>query len=295
MGGCDRKGCPPDHSDTGSELHTILAIMSMGPVGFSDAAGETNVPRIMKTCRADGVLLQPNKPLTTFDAHLDRRWRILQTYSGPIQSSSNRSYRLEDYGTPEVWAYYVVAHRLTELPNQQLSVPLSDLWPHPPSDSELFIVWNHDAAACKLDGASADQCGEFVTAGEDQLYFLEESDDYESVRATIFPTMSCPQAGAATSNNDSIWVLLGEIEGKYVSVSRQRFRDVACTEDGLLEFTVLVAPGEIVTVSAINGGNVWVQSYSNTKNPGCASQIEDLQAVSLSFGRPSKASGQIMS
>jgi len=53
LGGCDKKGCPADHSEQGYELHTLLATMINGPVGFSDAIGQTNGNRIMRTCRAD--------------------------------------------------------------------------------------------------------------------------------------------------------------------------------------------------------------------------------------------------
>ena len=41
--------------------------MSMGPVGFSDALGQTDAVLINRTCRADGLLLKPSKPLTTID------------------------------------------------------------------------------------------------------------------------------------------------------------------------------------------------------------------------------------
>lgn len=50
------------------ELNTIVAAMSTGPVGPSDGAGMTNKTRIMHTCASSGMLLQPNRPMTTIDA-----------------------------------------------------------------------------------------------------------------------------------------------------------------------------------------------------------------------------------
>ena len=38
-----------------------------GPVGFSDAIGQTNASLIRRTCNANGTLLKPSKPLTTID------------------------------------------------------------------------------------------------------------------------------------------------------------------------------------------------------------------------------------
>jgi hypothetical protein len=41
----------------------------MGPrtQGFSDALGQTDAALINRTCRSDGLLLKPSKPLTTID------------------------------------------------------------------------------------------------------------------------------------------------------------------------------------------------------------------------------------
>jgi hypothetical protein len=38
-----------------------------GPVGFSDAIGQTNATLIRRTCTTNGTLLKPSKPLTTID------------------------------------------------------------------------------------------------------------------------------------------------------------------------------------------------------------------------------------
>ena len=69
-GGCPGSGCPADHCDSGYELHTLLAVMATGPVGFSDALGQTNVTRILQTCTQNGTLLQPSKAATAIDATL---------------------------------------------------------------------------------------------------------------------------------------------------------------------------------------------------------------------------------
>ena len=49
---------------TNGELNAILATMSRGPVGPSDGAGQHNATRIMRTCAADGTILQPERPMT---------------------------------------------------------------------------------------------------------------------------------------------------------------------------------------------------------------------------------------
>ena len=45
----------------------MVAAFSTGPVGLGDGPGYTNPTLALATCRADGTLLQPDKPLTALD------------------------------------------------------------------------------------------------------------------------------------------------------------------------------------------------------------------------------------
>jgi hypothetical protein len=275
MGGCDeRGGCPEDHNDSGCELHTILAVMSTGPVGFSDALNKTNAQRILRTCRADGTLLQPNKPLTTMDRHLGQPWRVLQSYSGPLCSGPTPSApRLHAY--PVVWVYYVVAHQLQVLPNYQISVELDELWPRPKLHSQWFVIWNgggdgrqldNTTSACLTNGAPAESCGVFVTVGSDNGSFSlpEAQGGYHATRVSLFP--ACPTVPNLSDPSESGWVLLGELS-KYVSVSNRRFSAIECVgdDDGdghVLKFRLKGVLGEVVTISAIYMDQVYVQPIS---------------------------------
>ncbi len=42
----------------------VIATLSTGPVGSGDAINYTNVERIMRCCRQDGLILKPDRPLT---------------------------------------------------------------------------------------------------------------------------------------------------------------------------------------------------------------------------------------
>ena len=248
MGGCDPPSCPKDHSNTGCELHAIIAIMSMGPVAFSDAINHTDAELILRTCRSDGVLLQPSKPLTTMDSHLEQRWRILHSYSG--QSVSH------------VWAYYIVAHRLSDLPGGKISVDMNELWPRPRPDSNWFLVWNggNHGSTCTTDGAPASSCGQFV-ATNSTITISTLSDDFQAIRINVFPVCP-PQQGASDS-----WVLLGELS-KFVSLSPSRFGDIECLGSSGLVFKVYGAKDENVTISAIRSGVVHVQTLTLDHNGG---------------------------
>ena len=52
------------------ETQTLLAVLTGGPYGPSDAAGAANRSLIMRSCRSDGLLLKADKPATMLDAAL---------------------------------------------------------------------------------------------------------------------------------------------------------------------------------------------------------------------------------
>ena len=46
----------------------LIATLSTGPVGIGDAINFTNIERIMRCCRQDGLILKPDRAITTIDA-----------------------------------------------------------------------------------------------------------------------------------------------------------------------------------------------------------------------------------
>ena len=66
--------------------------MSTGPVGSGDAINYTNVERIMKCCRKDGLILKPDRPLTTINA-LIADWALYENESqGQLYSTTTTIY-----------------------------------------------------------------------------------------------------------------------------------------------------------------------------------------------------------
>eukprot|EP00486_Rosalina_sp_Unknown_P003161 CAMPEP_0201573536 /NCGR_PEP_ID=MMETSP0190_2-20130828/17449_1 /ASSEMBLY_ACC=CAM_ASM_000263 /TAXON_ID=37353 /ORGANISM="Rosalina sp." /LENGTH=186 /DNA_ID=CAMNT_0048000625 /DNA_START=1 /DNA_END=558 /DNA_ORIENTATION=- len=82
-----------DHNST--DVHVIGAIMSCGPVGPSDRAGWSNATLIMRTCRADGRLLQPRRPITAINdqfiqqAFNGQSINVWSTEFGPYDAKQN--------------------------------------------------------------------------------------------------------------------------------------------------------------------------------------------------------------
>ena len=51
-----------------TRLQSAVSTLSKGPVAPSDAVGKSDVALIMRSCMADGTLLQPARPATRLDA-----------------------------------------------------------------------------------------------------------------------------------------------------------------------------------------------------------------------------------
>ena len=50
------------------ERGILVATLSTGPVAPGDRINYTNVQRVMRCCRKDGLILKPDRPLTTINA-----------------------------------------------------------------------------------------------------------------------------------------------------------------------------------------------------------------------------------
>ena len=57
-------------TENAAETQTLLAVLSGGPYGPADGAYGGNRSLIMRSCRDDGVLLRPDKPMTMMDSAL---------------------------------------------------------------------------------------------------------------------------------------------------------------------------------------------------------------------------------
>lgn len=70
--------------DPNYELEALLSALSAGPVGIGDRLGRTYKDVVMRTCRADGVLIKPELPLCAMDRSLTDANSLLwaDTWSG---------------------------------------------------------------------------------------------------------------------------------------------------------------------------------------------------------------------
>ena len=238
---CDKTGCPPDHSTPAAELHTMLTTFSTGPVGFSDAPGETDAVLLARTCDSAGNLLQPSRPIIAIDSSQD-----------VTPGASPAGYVLGTHtdidGSPSAW--YLLAHQIT-VP----FVPRAlDVWPRLVSGGHYSMADVRMLRACAsaaLGNAAVEDpvaCGVGAfTAPTDVHNALpitfepppNGTDPFTPNLLIIVPIQECSVPAA----------LLGEPE-KITGVSVQRFSSIGCVGNAL-GFNVVGQIGETVRFAAL--------------------------------------------
>ena len=226
-GACDKKGCPPDHSTPAATLHTMLTVLSTGPVGFSDAPGETDAVLIGRTCDANGTLLQPSKPLTACDSTHDA--------AGAAPAGFCLSTYTAIGGTP--WLHLLLTHQLSK----PFAVRALDLYPAL-SSGATYAVGEWDALrACSGGGA----CGvTTLVAPADAHATLRTLPAVAAGADPFYPTLTlfaplCAPSGLA---------LFGEVD-KIAAISVQRFPGAAQCTPGGLAFSLQGVAGEAIRLA----------------------------------------------
>ena len=271
-------GCPwtPDHEEPVAELHVVLALMSKGPVGISDAIGYTNSTLLKRAIRQDGTLLKSLKPITAVDSTFLNTGRSLL--------ASNEGDGGYVYGTAGIGpSWYFVSFLLP----QAYTVKLQDFWPSIPRSAG-----QHNVLAYRQFGS-----GLGCKKGEDAVLSgcvtLIELPSTEDPSQGIFEVPAAPATDSGNSRYtptitsiwqacpESRWILLGELD-KYVPVSPQRFQKIECTKKAI-SITITGTPGEVVGITALRPSTPTAVDYTVVKRHV---KISPKQKVTLTFMHP---------
>jgi hypothetical protein len=243
-GGCAKSGCPPDHSGAGAVLHTVLAALSTGPVGYSDAPNETDVTLVMRTCDAAGNLLQPSRPLVAVDS----------THATGPGGAPPPGYVLGTHtavaGGTSPAMHLFVSHHLTA----PYALRGLDVYPRLAPGRVYGVASNWSALQACANGSAAGDCGVGVVtapagAGGTVTTLAPQGDPFLPLLTLVVP--ACGSDGT---------LFFGEVD-KVAAISVQRFPTLACGGggggDGVVYFSVVGQPGEVVRLAYAAGGRVW--------------------------------------
>lgn len=216
-----------------AEAEALISALSTGMVAPSDKIGASKRDIIMRTCRADGLLLKPDKPATPIDAMFFAHSRpfITATYS--------------DRGALGRWRYVASYHLAREHPQRTV---LDRVWPYVSygfQDAGTMFVfpdlvtdWHLDIERdLGVDGPAVvyDWREQSARVVEDYTMLTRRSDLYDYNLDVVAPIFA---------NGLS---LIGEAD-KYVTLADKRFSDIAPTADGI-DLTLAGEPGEMVSIT----------------------------------------------
>lgn len=234
-------GCPwtPDHESPAAELHLILALLSTGPVGISDAIGMANTTLLKRAIRQDGMLLKPSKPITAIDSSFVSSLPSGNTLDGYI------------YGTAAVGpSWYFVSFKMKE----SYSVRLLDFWPPVKSSGgPVLLAYRQfgQGGGCKHGTeAVSSGCIRLVSVDDpdpSEIVFIAPKSSFANITSgtdfapeTTTVWQACPENG---------WFFLGELN-KYVALSPARFSKISCTDFGV-STNVEGTAGELVMLTVL--------------------------------------------
>lgn len=275
---------------TDNFLHALVATLSTGPVGFSDALGYTNVSLIKSTCDSAGLLLKPSLPLAAIDrtfssgltassslpssrgpqvpagSHVWATHTAVSTATATATSSStstsasqsSRSSSSTGTGTGAgtvtlIW-YMVVAIAVAD----DWMLVRDDMWP-PLLETQDVVVWDHS----DIVGTA-----QMIPAGTPELASMHTpaSSSIAGGHAFGYTLISpiIPSSGG--------WAFLGE-PSKLTPVSVQRNFKFELHEENAAKFTVKIvgsaAVGELVTAAAWRDGKVHTFTAQIDEKGGC--------------------------
>ena len=284
LGGCPGdgplNGCPADHSNASLVTHTIITALSTGPVGFSDALGQTNGTLIRATCASDGTLLKPSKPCSTVDRALGADW-VGPMGDGQVYSTSTYAYRAPGTASGAEAAAEAAAPASPASPYNnspararahyflgfQLeagwNVTADDFWPlitAPPAGGgggggalPRFArrVWSDWAPCGGVNHSSAEACGVQTFAAPPApatLFTLPKMQNPKE--EPLAPTLVTVTPVCGGGQDAGGWSLLGEYE-KFAAVSETRFGALACVGDALVFAVRGFSAAEAVNVAVL--------------------------------------------
>lgn len=220
-------------SERHGEAEALISVLSAGMVGLGDELGKVVKPIVMRTCRADGMLLKPDRPAFPVDAMFLPHQRPFTTYTysetgagavfylaayhlareHPQRSSADRlfasiQYDMQDLGDSMPWPDEVTDWQVSLTRDVPLEGP--------------YVAYNWRTGAVREVKETLD------------LPVLPDLYDFH------FYVLSPVQTSGLA--------FIGE-PGKYVTASDKRFPEVTATTTGF-DVTVQGVPGEVVELTA---------------------------------------------
>eukprot|EP01097_Dermamoeba_algensis_P005805 TRINITY_DN3665_c0_g1_i2.p1 TRINITY_DN3665_c0_g1~~TRINITY_DN3665_c0_g1_i2.p1 ORF type:complete len:806 (+),score=207.33 TRINITY_DN3665_c0_g1_i2:122-2539(+) len=240
-------GCPfPSCVEPRAVFHSILSSLLAGFVAPSDGIDYVVPEVIMPTCRSDGALIKPDRPLTVLDSvfydydlinlpflpEVGSAFSQYQVYTNSNKKMKNvlkdikrvkgRRYKRDEDKMTLRW-YYIVGLLDKRFPSIKVSLSGLDV-PNLQADT-TYVIRNVITKKISVFNSSSPA----VIPNDDWSY---------QVAAPVFP-------------NTNGFALLGETS-KWIHMSKQRVVNIEYLQDTLVAFQVIGTPGEEVVFEYVS-------------------------------------------
>ena len=230
-----------------------MSALSAGPLAPGDKIRGSNTSLILSTCRADGVLLKPDRPATPIDSY----WSVRAFGAAEPETKGPRG---------ELWSTEVTISGLTwqlvfgTMLEEEFRLEASEL-------AHAAKAWpaNYQPTAADADHESLDAVAEPPGsvafdwhAGPGSARPLGAGAPLVFPAGVDYGAATYYVVAPAAANG---WRLFGETS-KLIPVSRQRFESVVPLGADGLRIELLGAPGERVSVAAAGPGAAAAASYA---------------------------------
>eukprot|EP01084_Bolivina_argentea_P143819 252495_1 len=230
---------PGPYSNTTCEpynrLQALVQSLSNGPYTFSDQIGYSDVDLIMRCCSTNGLVLRPDTSATMIDAYFKYRAGFennTEMSSGEIWSTTSR------IGNNDMFRYiYVFAVLL----NNDLNIYPNDVSYHFSDNSNNeWLVYESNTTS------------KFTKFNYNTPLTIKKGGKYDFQLYTLIPI------GNSTNSDLNGWYLQGEID-KWITVSKQRFKDITTNNNGNLMVQITGEVGETVNIGFVKADTLTQQ------------------------------------
>jgi hypothetical protein len=250
--------------EPGVALHSAVSTLSAGPVTPSDGIGYSDVELIMRSCRADGKLLQPSRPATYTDEYIQGIAADAWPPSGHVWSTYSSIPGAGDSGSGSGSAK---SSRWDLIFSHEVTTPYS-VTPNMLTLDRNLAATNKAAATIRVAYA-LDTKSLALTSLQVQAFNAKQP---FTISSTPDPVNGFEIWHVADVLEGSSWALLGELS-KWVPVAENRVQSVQ-VEAGQLVVVIAGTEGEEVKLyfadtTAVATSATTEKKYSMHKNAYC--------------------------
>lgn len=225
-------------SERCGQQEALISALSGGIVAVGDGLGQTVRDIVMRTCRADGLLLKPDRPATPIDKMFLPHSRPFITYTWSERPGLGRFFYLAAYHLASEHPERTMQDRLWAELQTDPGFPVGAMFVFPEAVTDWHVDLYEDLGLAGQYVVYDWRRSEVLPLHDGRFQMTPFEHLYDFAYFVVAPVLANGLA------------FLGETD-KYVTLADRRFKSIEVRPDGI-QVTILGVPGEKVTVRVYN-------------------------------------------